>query len=137
MENTKIGSDSLIFYNLACNCYTFTSCQPIWQQETAEDEPNFYGSLCFDSQIEGNLDEYFEFTRVASDGHLVEDEEDQEFADEVCNQQHDALYLIFDADEEFEAMTKRADSDYTNTTFYKNAEAFAKNWKYDITSLSI
>ena len=34
-------------------------------------------------------------------------------------------------------MTKRADSDYTNTTFYKNAEAFAKNWKYEITSLTI
>ena len=115
-----MGSDSLIFFNLACNCYTFTSCQPIWQQETREDEPNYYGALCFDSQIEGNLEEYFEFKRVAADGRVV-DEENQELADEVCNQQHDALYLIFDADEEFEALTKVADSDYTNTTFYENA----------------
>ena len=59
MENTKAGSDSLIYYNLACECFTFTSCQPIWRQENVADDPYYFGAICLDSQIEGNLEEYF------------------------------------------------------------------------------
>ena len=45
--------------------------------------------------------------------------------------------MIFDANEDFIAKTKRAGSDYTNTTFYTNAQAFAKRWSYAIDEITI
>ena len=45
--------------------------------------------------------------------------------------------MIFDANAEFDELIKKEGSDYTNTTFYTNAAAFAKRWSYEIDNLTI
>ena len=45
--------------------------------------------------------------------------------------------MIFDANAEFDLLIEKEGSDYTNTTFYSNAAAFAKRWSYDIDTLTI
>ena len=45
--------------------------------------------------------------------------------------------MIFDTNAEFDELIQKEGSDYTNTTFYHNAAAFAKRWSYDIDSLTI